>query len=148
MNFIKVSDTKDPRVEMFTELNETQLLHYYEPNGGVFVAESPMVIERALDKGYEPLSFFLEEKFIDGTEGKEFVDSISHFDVPVYVAPRVTMNEITGYNITRGELCAFMRREHEPSETFLKRYKKVAVLEDVMTLWNKKWNKAENNEQI
>ena len=131
MQIIKISDTKDPRVLMFTELNEVQLLHYYEPDGGVFVAESPMVIERALGKGYEPVSFFLEEKFIDGEEGKGFIDSISHFDVPVYVAPRVTMNEITGYNITRGALCAFMRRAPEPAEALLKRVRKIAVLEDV-----------------
>ncbi|MBO4679243.1 MAG: RNA methyltransferase [Lachnospiraceae bacterium] len=136
MNYIKVSDTHDPRVSMFTELNENQLLHYYEPNGGLFIAESPMVIGRAIDKGYEPVSFFLEEKFVDGTEGKEFVDSISHFDVPAYVAPRVTMNEITGYNITRGALCAFLRREHEPAEALLKRVKKIAVLEDVMNPTN------------
>ena len=136
MQYIKVSDTKDPRVAMFTELNETQLLHYYEPNGGLFVAESPMVIERALDKGYEPVSFFLEEKFIDGEEGKEFVESIKKYEVPVYVAPRVTMNEITGYNITRGALCAFMRRAPEPAEALLKRVKKIAVLEDVMNPTN------------
>ena len=136
MEIIKITDTHDSRVEMFTECNETQLLHYYEPDGGVFVAESPMVIERALDKEYEPVSFFFEEKFVESEEGKKMVDSISHFNVPLYVAPRVTMNEITGYNITRGALCAFMRREHEPAETFLKRYKKVAILEDVMNPTN------------
>ena len=136
MEIIRVNDTHDTRVQMFTELNETQLLHYYEPHGGLFVAESPMVIGRALKNGYGPVSFFFEEKFTDGEEGKEFIESIGRYNVPVYVAPRVTMNEITGYNITRGALCAFMRRDHEPAETFLKRYKKVAVLEDVMNPTN------------
>ena len=136
MEIIRISDTHDSRVEMFTECNETQLLHYYEPNGGVFVAESPMVIKRALDKEYAPVSFFFEEKFVESDEGKTLIDSISHFDVPLYVAPRVTMNEITGYNITRGALCAFMRREHEPAESFLKRYSKIAFLEDVMNPTN------------
>ncbi|MCR5721736.1 MAG: RNA methyltransferase [Lachnospiraceae bacterium] len=136
MEIIRVNDTHDTRVQIFTELNETQLLHYYEPNGGLFVAESPMVIGRALDKGYEPVSFFFEEKFVESDEGKKLIDSISHYNVPIYTAPRVTMNEITGYNITRGALCAFMRREHEPASEFLKRFNKVVFLEDVMNPTN------------
>lgn len=136
MNVINICDCRDERLSMYTECNETQLFHYYEPHGGVFVAETPMVIRRALDKGYEPISFFVEDKVWEMGEMRELVESCGVPDVPVFVAPWKEMREIIGYNLTRGALAAFKRKVPVPAAELLAQVKKVVVLEEVLNPTN------------
>lgn len=74
MAIIEINDINDDRVELFTKYNEAQLYHYFEPNGGVFIAETPEVIKRALDRGAEPLAFLVEEKAFESQVVQELVN--------------------------------------------------------------------------
>ncbi len=153
MEIIRITDLHDSRLEMYTELNEVQLKRYYEPAGGVFVAETELVISRALEAGCRPISFLVEEKCCEGgTIGAlvERADSAfkgsgsAHSDpdasgnssLPVYVAPLDVINNLTGYNLTRGVLCAMRRPELPPAEALLRNSHRVCVLEDVMNPTN------------
>lgn len=132
MNIIKVDDLKDNRIAMYTGLNEVQLLRYFEPAGGAFICESPVVIERALNAGCEPMSFLAD------TDGLKDVEVLikGRPDVPVYTAPYEVLNKMIGYNLTRGVLC-FMRRKPLPRlEELLGSARRIAVLEEVMNPTN------------
>ena len=132
---IRIEDLNDSRVDIFTKYNEAQLLHYYEPNGGVFIAETPVVIERALERGCVPVAFLIEEEMSDSDAVRQLIKRCSE-EVDIFVAPLQVINKITGYNLTRGVLCA-MRRPELPSVTeLLESSKRVAVLEDVMNPTN------------
>lgn len=132
---IRIEDLNDSRVDIFTKYNEAQLLHYYEPDGGVFIAETPVVIERALDRGCAPEAFLIEEEVSDSDAVRELVDRCCG-EVDVFVAPLQVINKITGYNLTRGVLCAMRRPELPTVSDLLKSSKRVAVLEDVMNPTN------------
>ncbi len=120
MNRINVTNWEIPELQLYDRLSEPQLLHYYEPDLGLFIAESPNVIERALNAGYEPISVLMEERHL--------TDSASRLlprlgDIPVYTADPATMNRLTGFSqeklsLTRGMLCA-MRRKPLPTLTEL-----------------------------
>ena len=120
-------------LRLYTSLNEAQLLHYYEPNGGIFIAESPKVIERALDAGCQPISFLMEKKHVQ-TQGREILERCP--DVPVYVARPEILAQVTGYQLTRGMLCAMKRPDLLPVEEVCKQAKRIAVLENVVNPTN------------
>lgn len=120
-------------LQLYTSLNEAQLLHYYEPNGGIFIAESPKVIERALDAGCQPISFLMEKKHVQ-MQGREILERCP--DVPVYVAKPEILAQVTGYQLTRGMLCAMKRPDLLPVEEVCKQAKRIAVLENVVNPTN------------
>ena len=128
----EITDFAAPELDVYARLSERELLRYDEPLSGLFIAESPKVIERALDAGYEPMSLLLEPKHIEG-EAREIV---ARCDVPVYTAPLEVLTRLVGFQLTRGVLCA-MRRKAEPSaEAVCANARRVAVLEDVMNPTN------------
>ncbi|MBQ8950673.1 MAG: RNA methyltransferase [Eubacterium sp.] len=130
-----------PELELYFSTNEGQLLHYYEPELGLFVAESPMVIERALAAGYEPRSFVMIdrlademcEKFKNIIEKKVRTDSEPEDDisVPVYTADYETIAGMTGVNITRGVLALMKRRQQPGLSDVISGCHRIAVFDDV-----------------
>lgn len=132
-NIIEISDFSDPNLDVYARLTEAQLLNRHNLKEGLFIAESPNVIHRALDAGYEPVSFLMERKHIDG----QAKDVIARCDgIPVYTAEFDILTQLTGFQLTRGMLCA-MRRKPLPSvESILQGAKRVAVLEDIMNPTN------------
>lgn len=128
-NIIEIKDFSAPELDLYARLNENQLLRYYEPQTGLFIAESPNVIMRALQAGYEPVSFLLEKKHIE-TQAKYLLAKCP--DVPAYVAEFDVLTKLTGFALTRGILCA-MRRKSLPSiERVCANAHRIAVLENVM----------------
>lgn len=129
---IQLTDFSAPELDVYARLNEAQLLHYYEPDEGVFIAESPKVIERALNAGYEPISMLMEQRHING----EARGIIARCDVPVYTADEEILMKITGFRLTRGALCAMRRKKLLPVEDVCRGARRVAVLENVMNPTN------------
>ena len=132
-NLIRITDLSVPGLDMYTDCNEAQLLHYYEPDGGVFIAESPKVIERALDFGCQPISLLMEEKHV-ATQGKEILKRCE--GVPVYIAELSVLEKITGYKLARGMLCAMHRKKLPSVEEICKKSSRIAILEDVVNPTN------------
>lgn len=125
---IHVHTLDHPGLDPFARLTEAQLRNWKEPEKGIFIAESPKVIERALDGGCEPLSFLLEEKHIAG-QARGLLHRCP--GVPIYTGPSDLLAQLTGYPLTRGVLCA-MRRPALPSvEQLCRNAHRVAVLEGV-----------------
>ena len=133
MNKIEITDLTLPELQVYTSLNEAQLLHYYEPASGIFIAESPKVIERALDFGCEPISILMEQKDLD-TSGKNIVKQCQ--DTPVYTAKLEVLEQITGYKLARGMLCAMHRPAMPSAEEVCKNARRIAVLENVVNPTN------------
>lgn len=132
-NIIEIKDFSAPELDLYARLNENQLLRYYEPQTGLFIAESPNVITRALQAGYEPVSFLLEKKHVE-TQAKDLLAKCP--DVPAYVAEFDVLTKLTGFALTRGILCA-MRRKSLPSiESVCANAHRIAVLENVMNPTN------------
>ena len=126
---IEVTDLALPELDVFARLTEAQLRCRLEPEKGVFIAESPKVIARALDAGYEPLSFLMERKQIEG-QAREIL--ARRGKAPVYTADSGLLEQLTGYRLTRGVLCA-MRRPALPSvEALCAGARRVAVLEGIV----------------
>lgn len=129
---VAISDFAAPELNVYAHLSERELLRYDEPLAGLFIAESPKVITRALDAGYEPVSLLMEQKHVDG----EARDIVARCDVPVYTAPLEVLTQLVGFRLTRGVLCA-MRRKAEPApETVCAGARRVAVLEEVQNPTN------------
>ena len=130
-NIIHITELCDPRLDIFARLSEPQLLHYFEPEGGIFIAESPYVIGLALDAGYEPISLLVEEReLMQSTLPPRLGDA------QIFTADGDTLAGITGFKLTRGALCA-MRRKPLPSAAEVCRgARRVAVLEDVVNPTN------------
>lgn len=132
-NIIKITDFQDRALDVYARLTENQLLNRDDPSKGIFIAESPKVIERALDAGCVPLSFLVEDKHVE-TQAKELL--LRCPDIPVYTAPFEVLTQLTGFALTRGMLCA-MRRPALPSVSELCRtFRRIAVLENVMNPTN------------
>ena len=132
-NIIEVTDLSLPELDVFARLTEAQLRCRLEPEKGIFIAESPKVIERALDAGYEPVSLLMERKHISG-RGRDIIARCG--DIPVYTADREVLAGLTGYQLTRGVLCA-MRRPPLPSvEAVCANARRVAVLEGIVDSTN------------
>ncbi len=128
-----IQDFSSPELDVYARLTENQLLHYYEPYGGIFIGESPKVIERALALGCEPLSFLVEDKHLE-TQAK---DILSRFpDVPCYTAPFDVLTKLTGFALTRGMLCAMKRPSLLSMEELCTGCRRLAVLENVMNPTN------------
>ena len=131
---IRINDIEDERVELYTSYSEPQLFHYNEPERGIFIAESPMVIERALDYGARPVSVFLEEGERDNEAVRTIIDRVG--DIDIFEAELSVINKITGFNMTRGILAAFERPQPPDIRELLNVSCCVAVLEDVMNPTN------------
>ena len=137
MQIIPVSTLDDPRLAAYTQLTEIQLRNRLEPEKGMFIAESPKVIDRALDAHVEPLSFLVEEPWLEGMRG-EFaqVDAEWGDGIPVFVADPALLKQLTGYRMHRGALCA-MRRWKLPSvEDVCRGARRVAVMENIVDFTN------------
>ena len=128
-DYIRTEDFSSEDLKVYTQDSEVQLLRYYEPEPGIFIAESPKVIRRAMDAGYEPMSFLIEE----GQENEE-TESIfqSCGEAPVYMANRETLLQLKGYTLTRGMLSAMRRRELPSVEEICGNARRIAVLENVV----------------
>ena len=128
-NIITISDFSDPRLDLFARLTEGQLRRRQESERGIFIAESPKVIERALNGGYTPVALLMEQKHIDGDAAGILARCP---EVPVYTAGRQVLEALTGFALTRGVLCAMERRPLPSVEDLLKNARRVAVLEGVV----------------
>lgn len=133
MSIMEIRDLEIPELEVYIDKKEVQLLHYYEPEPGIFIAESPNVILRALEAGYEPLSLLMEKKPLDEKE-RAILDRCG--EIPVYTASLEVLTRITGYQLARGMLCA-MRRKALPSLKEICEGKlRIAILENVVNPTN------------
>lgn len=152
INIIEIKDLDAPELQIYYNLNEAQLFHYFEPKPGIFIAESPKVIERALDAGCVPMSFLMEKKHVE-TQAKEILarcEKLQSRDltqkslvyredkhvIPVYVAEIEVLAKITGYQLTRGMLCAMYRPTLPSVEQLCKNARRVAILENVVNPTN------------
>lgn len=132
-NIIEITDFEAPELDVYARLTEAQLLNRHEPEKGLFIAESPKVIERALDAGCVPVSILIEKKHIVG-EGRDILARCS--DIPVFTAEFDVLTKLTGFQLTRGMLCT-MRRPKLPSvEDICANARRIAVLENVMNPTN------------
>ena len=133
MNLIEITDFTAPELDVYARLTEAQLLNRFEPKKGMFIAESPKVIQRALDAGCEPVSILVETSHIRG----ESLDVIRRCgDIPVYTAAFDVLTQLTGYQLTRGMLCAMRRPELPTVAEVCRNARRIAVLEDVMNPTN------------
>lgn len=168
INIIEIKNLDAPELQIYYNLNEAQLFHYFEPKPGIFIAESPKVIERALDAGCVPMSFLMEKKHVE-TQAKEILarcDKLQSQDIkqtdkmeaengnssmaaehdipvctaeceiPVYMAEIEVLAKITGYQLTRGMLCAMYRPALSSVEQLCKNARRVAILENVVNPTN------------
>lgn len=132
-DLIDITGLDMPELNMYVGTSEVQLLRYFEPQPGVFVAESPNVILRALDAGYEPLSLLMEKSQAEGA-AKEVLTRAGK--VPVYVAEAEVLKKLTGFEMTRGVLCAMRRKVMSSMEEICAGAKRIVVLENVMNPTN------------
>ena len=132
-NIIPITDFYDPALDVYARKTENQLLNREHPEEGIFIAESPKVVQRALDAGYTPVSVLVEDRHIDG-EAKDILARVG--DAPIYTAPFDVLTKLTGFQLTRGVLCAMRRRALPSLEEVLKDATRVAVLENVMNPTN------------
>lgn len=132
-NIIEITDFHAPELDPYARLTQNQLRNRLEPEKGIFIAESPKVIDRALDAGYKPVSLLMERKQITGPAA----GILSRCgDAPVYTADREMLAELTGFELTRGVLCAFRRPAPRPVEELCKNARRVAVLEGIVDSTN------------
>ena len=130
---IPIEDLTRKELDIYARMTEVQLLNREHPQDGIFIAESPKVIERALDGGYEPISFLMEQKHVTG-EGAEILARCPN--VPVYTGAFEVLTQLTGFQLTRGMLCAMRRKALPTVEELCKEGRRVAVLEGVMNPTN------------
>ena len=133
LNIIEITDFSAPELDIYARLTEAQLLNRNKPEEGIFIAESPKVIERALDAGYQPISLLLERKHITG-EAKNIVARCK--DIPIYTADFEVLTQLTGFALTRGALCAMRRFELPSIQTICSNARHIAILENVMNPTN------------
>ena len=132
-NIIEITDFNAPELDVYARLNENQLINRHEPEKGLFIAESPKVVERALNAGYEPVSLLLERKHITG----EACDIIARCgDIPVYTADFDILTKLTGFQLTRGVLCAMRRSKLPAVSEVCSKARRIAILENVMNPTN------------
>lgn len=127
---IPITDLHTAELEIYNERREVQLFHYYEPERGLFIAESPNVILRALAAGYEPLSLLMEQREADSEKGREILGRIAEVsgEIPVYVASNAVLSEISGLN-WREECSVPCAEEH------CRRWKTCAEMPDALLFW-------------
>ena len=132
-HIIEITDFHMPELDIYARLSEVQLLRLYEPDRGIFIAESPKVIQRALDAGCEPLSCLVERRQIQG-EASQLLPQLG--DIPVYTADYNVLTRLTGFALTRGMLCAMRRPVLPTLEEVCAGAKRVALLENVVNPTN------------
>lgn len=132
-NIIEITDFMAPELDVYARLSEVQLLNRAEPEKGMFIAESPKVIERALDAGCIPVSFLMEKKHVE-TQAKELLARCG--EIPVYVAEFEVLTKLTGFQLTRGMLCAMYRPKLPSVEEICAGATRIAILENVMNPTN------------
>ena len=132
-HIIEITDFSAPELDVYARLTEVQLLNREFPEKGMFIAESPKVIQRALDGGYQPLSFLVEKKHLE-TQAKALIERCG--DIPVYTAEFEVLTQLTGFKLTRGMLCAMRRRPLPAAEAVCQEARRVAVLENIMNPTN------------
>ena len=132
-NIIEITDFNAPELDVYARISEIQLLNRAEPEKGIFIAESPKVIERALDSGCKPISFLVEHKHIEG-EAKELIRRCG--DISVYTAEFDVLTQLTGFKLTRGMLCAMHRPALPGIDEICKNARRIAVLENVVNPTN------------
>ena len=130
---VEITDFSDPALDVYARLTEAQLLNRFEPAKGMFIAESPKVIHRALDGGCEPVSLLMERKDIDGS-AREVLARCP--DIPVFTADEEVLCNLTGYHLTRGVLCAMRRPKLPTMEEICREASRVVVLESVQNPTN------------
>lgn len=129
---ITINNLNDEQLDIFSKLTENQLAHYYEPEEGLFLAESMKILERALAAGYEPVYALIEDKLISEIEGL----LAKYPEVTVYTAPFDVLTGLTGYHMTGGVLCAMRRRQLPDPDCIFKDARRIAILEDVVNPTN------------
>lgn len=132
-NIIEITDFLAPELDVYARLSEVQLLNREFPEKGMFIAESPKVIERALDAGYEPVSCLMEKRHIEG-EGKQILARIK--DVPIFCAEFDVLTQLTGFKLTRGMLCAMRRKPLLDVKEICKNKSRIVILDKVMNPTN------------
>ncbi len=133
INQIRITDFNATELDIYARTKEVVLLNRAKPEDGIFIAESPKVIERALDSGCEPISILMEERHIEG-EGKSVLERCG--DIPVYTAEFDVLKELTGFPLTRGMLCAMRRPAPLSLQQVCVNAKRLAILEDVVNPTN------------
>ena len=130
---IEITDFQAPELDVYARLTEAQLMNRAQPQNAMFIAESPKVIERALDAGCVPISMLLERKHIEGQAS----DVIARCgDIPVYTSTLDILTQLTGFKLTRGVLCAMYRPQQPTVEEICQNARRVAVLENIMNPTN------------
>ena len=132
-NIVEISDFSASELDVYARLTENQLLCRADPQNALFIAESPKVIERALDAGYEPISLLMERKHIEG-QAKEIIERCGN--IPVFTSTLDVLTQLTGFPLTRGVLCAMRRKPLADFREVLRNARRIAVLEDVMNPTN------------
>lgn len=132
-NIIEITNFSAPELDVYARLSEAQLAHIYEPSCGIFIAESPKVVERALDAGYEPVSMLVERKHID-SEACNIITRVGN--IPIYTAEFDILTKLTGFQLTRGILCAMRRKRHSTVVDLCRNAHRIAILENVMNPTN------------
>lgn len=132
-NIIEITDFGAPELDVYARLTEAQLLNRFEPAKGMFIAESPKVIERALDAGCVPVSLLMERKHVE-TQAKDIIERCG--DIPVYTSNLEVLTQLTGFRLTRGILCAMLRPGLPSTEEICLGASRIAVLEDIMNPTN------------
>ncbi|MBQ9852835.1 MAG: RNA methyltransferase [Ruminiclostridium sp.] len=132
-NIIEVTEFNAPELDVFARLTEAQLRNRMEPEKGVFIAESPKVISVALDAGCQPKALLMERKHIEG-QAREIIARCG--DIPVYTADREVLAGLTGFQLTRGILCAMSRPKQPSVEEICAKARRVAVLEGIVDTTN------------
>lgn len=133
-NIIEIHDFSNPALDVYARLTENQLLNRADPDNALFVAESPLVIGRALDAGCEPVSFLMERQHTQG-KGREILARCCQ-DIPVYTADESVLTQLTGFHLTRGMLCAMRRPKLQSVEDVCRDARRLVVLENVMNPTN------------
>lgn len=133
MPIIEISSLSHPGVEVFSTLTEIQLRNRIEPDKGIFIVESPKVIKRALDAGYESLAILCEQKHITG-DAADIIERCG--DLPVYTGSRELLAELTGYVLTRGVLCAMRRPMPRSMEEVCREARRIVVIDSVVDATN------------
>ena len=130
---IEITSLDEPGVQLFSTLTEAQLRNRLEPLKGIFIAESPKVIQVALDEGYQPVALLCERRHIDG-DAKHIIDQCG--DIPVYTGQRELLARLTGYQLTRGVLCAFRRPQAKPVAETCSGASRIVVIDGVVDTTN------------
>lgn len=131
--FIEIDNLDSPELQAYSRLTEAQLRNRLEPEKGIFIAESPKVIRVALDAGCEPVSLLAERRLLEG-QAADIVERCS--SVPVYTGSRETLAQLTGYELTRGVLCAMRRPTPKSVEELCRGARRVAVMDSVVNSTN------------